>query len=104
MGSEKKIVFTGDLGNSPALFLRDTDPITDATYLVMESVYGDRNHESKEERVAKLTRVVKDWIAQKRTLIIPAFSLNGLKTYSLSFKTCLPREKFSQCLFILILL
>jgi metallo-beta-lactamase family protein len=46
----KKIVFTGDLGNSPALFLRDTDKIEDATYLLMESVYGDRNHESKDDR------------------------------------------------------
>ncbi len=73
--NDKKIVFTGDLGNSPSLFLRDTDPITDATYMVMESVYGDRNHESKEDRKAKLVDVIRDTIARKRTLVIPAFSL-----------------------------
>lgn len=73
--NNKKIVFTGDLGNSPSLFLRDTDPITDATYLLMESVYGDRNHESKDERKEKFTEIVKDIIARKRTLVIPAFSL-----------------------------
>jgi metallo-beta-lactamase family protein len=71
----KKIVFTGDLGNSPALFLRDTDKITDADYILMESVYGDRNHESKQERKYKLTQVIKETIHRKRTLIIPAFSL-----------------------------
>lgn len=70
-----KIVFTGDLGNSPSLFLRDTDVVTDATYLVMESVYGDRNHEAKEERRQKLTEIVQDVVKRKRTLIIPAFSL-----------------------------
>ncbi len=75
MINNKKIVFTGDLGNSPSLFLRDTDPITDATYLLMESVYGDRNHEPKEERKAKLVDIIKDTIARNRTLIIPAFSL-----------------------------
>jgi metallo-beta-lactamase family protein len=73
--NNKKIVFTGDLGNSPSLFLRDTDVITDAKYLLMESVYGDRNHESKTERKEKLIDVIKDTIARNRTLIIPAFSL-----------------------------
>ncbi len=72
---EQVIVFTGDLGNSPALFLRDTDTVAGADYLVMESVYGDRNHESKEERRAELIAVIADTAARKRTLIIPAFSL-----------------------------
>ncbi len=71
----KKMVFTGDLGNSPSLFLRDTDVVNDATYLLMESVYGDRNHESKDERRKMFTDIVKDTIARKRTLVIPAFSL-----------------------------
>src|SRR3989344_4250856 len=43
----KKIVFTGDLGNSPSPLLHDTEVITDATYLIIESVYGDRNHERR---------------------------------------------------------
>src|ERR1700722_1379291 len=72
---DKKIVFTGDLGNSPALFLRDTDSIAGATHLIMESVYGDRNHESKEERRAKLIKVISDTAQRNRTLIIPTFSL-----------------------------
>src|SRR3989338_20220 len=46
----KKIVFTGDLGNSPSPILPDTEKITDADYLIMESVYGDRNHESRDDR------------------------------------------------------
>lgn len=74
-GSQGKIVFTGDLGNSPSLFLRDTESIAGATHLVMESVYGDRNHETKEDRKNTLTEVIKDTIARNRTLLIPAFSL-----------------------------
>jgi metallo-beta-lactamase family protein len=70
-----KIVFTGDLGNSPSLLLNDTEPITDANYIVMESVYGDRNHEPKDQRRAKLKQIILDTIKNKRTLIIPAFSL-----------------------------
>lgn len=73
--SDQKIVFTGDLGNSPSLLLKDTEEILDANYILMESVYGDRNHEPKEERTKKLKRVVEEVITAKRTLIIPAFSL-----------------------------
>jgi metallo-beta-lactamase family protein len=73
--NSKKIVFTGDLGNSPAPLLRDTEIIKDANVLLVESVYGDRNHETKEERKRKLEGVIEDTIKKKGTLMIPAFSL-----------------------------
>jgi metallo-beta-lactamase family protein len=72
---DKKMIFTGDLGNSPSILLKDTEWITDANYILMESVYGDRNHEPKEARTNKLQQVIEDTIKNKRTLIIPAFSL-----------------------------
>lgn len=71
----KKIVFTGDLGNSPSPLLRDTEPITDANYLIMESVYGDRNHESRDERRKLLESYIEDNYKKKGTLVIPIFSL-----------------------------
>lgn len=72
---KRKIVFTGDLGNTPSPLLRDTEEITDADYMVMESVYGDKNHESRDERVEKLKQVILDVERAKGTLLIPAFSL-----------------------------
>ena len=71
----KKILFTGDLGNSPSPLLPDTEKITDADYLIMESVYGDRNHESRNDRRNLLEKVIKDNYNRKGTLIIPTFSL-----------------------------
>ena len=71
----KKFVFTGDLGNSPSPLLRDTEKLENADYLVMESVYGDRNHESKEERDRKFKSAVKETIERGGTVLIPAFSL-----------------------------
>lgn len=73
--NKKKIVFTGDLGNSPTPLLRDTESITDADYLLMESVYGDRNHESHEERTNHLEEIIEQSIKRNGTLIIPVFSL-----------------------------
>ncbi len=72
---DKKVVFSGDLGNSPAPLLPDTDVINDATVLVMESVYGDRNHENREERKSMLEDIIEDTIKAGGILMIPVFSL-----------------------------
>ncbi len=72
---KRKIVFTGDLGNSPTPILKDTEAITDADYLVMESVYGDRNHEDRAARRLHLKDVIIETVKRKGTLIIPTFSL-----------------------------
>ena len=71
----KKIIFTGDLGNSPSPLLPDTEIIKDADYLIMESVYGDRDHENRNERKKKLEQIIKDNYKRKGVLIIPTFSL-----------------------------
>ncbi|MBI2474285.1 MAG: MBL fold metallo-hydrolase, partial [Candidatus Taylorbacteria bacterium] len=70
-----RLVFTGDLGNSPSPLLRDTETIRGAHYLVMESVYGDRNHESVEDRRELLKDVVLKTVKKNGTLLVPIFSL-----------------------------
>lgn len=73
--NKKKILFTGDLGNSPSPLLPDTEKIDDIDYLIMESVYGDRNHESRDDRKKLLEATIEDNYKAKGTLIIPTFSL-----------------------------
>lgn len=72
---KKKIVFTGDMGNSPSLLLEDTEDIKDADYLVMESVYGDRNHEPRAQALQKLEDTIEETMSAGGTLMIPAFSI-----------------------------
>ena len=71
----KKILFTGDLGNSPSPLLPDTEIINDIDYLIMESVYGDRNHESRDDRKKLLEMTLEDNFKAKGTLLVPTFSL-----------------------------
>ncbi len=80
----KKIIFTGDLGNSPAPLLNDTEKITDADYLVMESVYGDRNHEPHEEKRRRTEEAIENTVKSGGVLMIPAFSLE--RTQDLLFE------------------
>ncbi|MCA9352881.1 MBL fold metallo-hydrolase [Patescibacteria group bacterium] len=79
----KNIVFTGDLGNSPDPLLSDTEVIDDADYMIIESVYGDRNHEERDERITKLKNVVLETIAKQGILMIPSFALE--RTQNLLF-------------------
>ncbi|MEI8270243.1 MAG: MBL fold metallo-hydrolase [bacterium] len=72
---KKKILFTGDLGNSPSMLLPDTEMVNDIDYLIMESTYGDRNHESRNDRRKNLEVAIEDNYKRKGTLIIPTFSL-----------------------------
>lgn len=71
----KKIVFSGDLGNTPSALVRETESVEDADYMVIESVYGDRVHEEVKERKTKLKRVVTETIKKGGALLIPSFSL-----------------------------
>lgn len=73
--TDQNIVFTGDLGNSPTPLIRDTEIVDDADYLIMESVYGNRNHEGRELRQQKLKEVLLKIISRKGTLLMPVFSL-----------------------------
>jgi metallo-beta-lactamase family protein len=73
---DKKIVFSGDLGNSPNPLLKDTEAVTDADYLVMESTYGGRLHEGVEEREQILREALIETLKVKGgTVMIPAFSI-----------------------------
>ncbi len=69
------LALTGDIGNSPSPLLPDWESIPDADAIVMESVYGDRQHPPHEERVAVLCDTLKRAVARGGTILIPAFSL-----------------------------
>jgi metallo-beta-lactamase family protein len=71
----KKLLCTGDLGNTPTPLLKDTETISQPHFLLMESVYGDRNHDDPEDRRDHLARVIQDTVKNHGTLMIPSFSL-----------------------------
>ncbi len=70
----RKIVFSGDLGNSPEDLLKETEVIETADAVIMESTYGDRLH-SKKEPADILQEEVNAIEQSGGTLLIPAFAL-----------------------------
>lgn len=94
--NNKKIVFTGDLGNSPSPLLKDTEAISHVDYLVMESVYGDRNHISRNERRKLFEQVIEDNYSRKGTLIIPTFSLERSQELLYEIDTLVENQRVPQ--------
>lgn len=72
---EKSIVFSGDLGNSPVPLLNDLESLPETDYLVMESTYGNREHEPSRERVLMLCSAIYETVTMGGVMMIPAFAL-----------------------------
>ncbi|WP_300425100.1 MBL fold metallo-hydrolase [uncultured Thalassolituus sp.] len=74
-GQEKRLVFSGDLGNSQAALLRDPDIISEADVLLMESTYGDRNHKSMEDTLQEFEGVIEEASRNGGNILIPSFAV-----------------------------
>jgi len=74
-GRQCRLAFSGDLGRKNLPILRDPHPIHDVDYFIIESTYGNRQHETPEEAQAALRRVVTETYRRGGKVIIPAFSV-----------------------------
>ena len=72
---ERKIVFSGDLGNIDQPIIRDPSFVEDADYVVMESTYGDRNHEPPESYTESLAQLIDEVFAKGGNIVIPSFAV-----------------------------
>lgn len=71
----KKIVFSGDIGNLDRPIIKDPEYISEADYVVMESTYGDRYHDTETDYVQALARITKETFDRGGNVVIPAFAV-----------------------------
>lgn len=74
-GVEKKIVFSGDIGNKNKPLIRDPEYIDQADYVVMESTYGDRDHTRTTEHVSDLAKIIEETLDRGGNVVLPAFAV-----------------------------
>ena len=74
-GTEKKIVFSGDIGNLNQPLIRDPQYIQDADYVVMESTYGDRSHGEIPDYVTELADIIQRTFDRGGNVVIPSFAV-----------------------------
>ncbi|MDP3959929.1 MAG: MBL fold metallo-hydrolase [Pseudorhodobacter sp.] len=74
-GGDYTVIFSGDLGCSNTPILPDPDRPDSCDLLVLESTYGDRNHEGRKSRIEALRNILDRAFNDGGIVYIPAFSL-----------------------------
>lgn len=74
-GNTKKIVFSGDVGNTDQPLIKDPLPVEETDYLVLESTYGDRLHEKPGNTVSELADILQRTLDRGGNVVIPSFAV-----------------------------
>lgn len=75
-GAEKKLVFSGDIGNLNQPLIKDPSTIDEADYVVIESTYGDRLHGTERpDYVGELSAILKETFDKGGNVVIPSFAV-----------------------------
>lgn len=72
---ERKLVFSGDIGNTEQPLIKDPEYLESADYLIMESTYGDRSHGEKPDYVNELVNILRKTFARGGNVVIPSFAV-----------------------------
>jgi metallo-beta-lactamase family protein len=88
-GTTRRLVFSGDIGRPGLSIIRDPVVPEGADVVIMESTYGNRDHETVGDARAQLAAVVRETAARGGRVMIPSFAvgrtqellynLNGLR-------------------------
>ena len=72
----KKIVFSGDVGNSDQPILKNPSLTKEADYIVVESTYGNRIHsEERPDYLGEFTRILKETFLKGGNVVVPSFAV-----------------------------
>ena len=71
----QNIIFSGDIGQWNKPLLNNPSVFDKADYVVMESTYGDRDHDNPQNIDNKLSKIVNEAIQAGGNVIIPTFAI-----------------------------
>lgn len=74
-GRRTRVVFSGDLGRGGHPLLRDPSPVEEADVLLIESTYGNREHEPMDQINQRLCAIINRALERRGKIIIPAFAV-----------------------------
>jgi len=72
---QRKVVFSGDLGQYDTPILNDPTTITEADHVIMESTYGNRRHRDRQQTIDEIGEIISQATHKRGNLLIPAFSI-----------------------------
>lgn len=89
---DRKIVFSGDVGNTDQPIIKDPSRIAEADYLVLESTYGNRDHERHSDTVEVLAGLLEETLKRGGTVVIPSFAIGRTQELLYAIREIKARE------------
>lgn len=74
-GVTKKIVFSGDVGNTDQPIIKNPQNVDAADFLVLESTYGNRLHERPKDTLKELATYISRAFDRGGSVVIPSFAV-----------------------------
>jgi metallo-beta-lactamase family protein len=74
-GTTRSVLFSGDIGQWDKPIIRDPSLLDRADYVVMESTYGDRDHQQNGGVEDQLAKVINETVERGGNLLIPTFAV-----------------------------
>ncbi len=97
----KTLLFSGDLGNSPAPIIGKLENAMGCDVLISESTYGNRIHEDVKKREEQLKQIIISTIQKKGVLLIPAFALERTQELLHALDHLISLDEIPDCKIIL---
>ena len=95
-GKQIRIAFTGDIGRKENAIIRDPENLPAVDYLVLESTYGDRLHETKDNALETLAKAANTISQTGGKIIIPAFAVERTQEIVYHFHELLDMKKIRE--------
>lgn len=94
--SKHRVVFSGDLGAPYAPLLPAPKSPYRADTLVIESTYGDKNHQHRKERTKQLQQIIEKAVTDNGVVLIPAFSIGRTQELLYELEKIIYQQKKSE--------
>jgi len=89
----RTVVFSGDLGRGNHPLLRPPAPPSDANAIVVESTYGDREHEDVETQLDVMAAAITRTIKRGGSVVIPAFAVDRTEVLLKALRTLQDQQR-----------
>jgi metallo-beta-lactamase family protein len=98
---EKRIIFSGDLGNRGKPIVRDPSMPSEADIVIIESTYANREHKDIESSVEELKEAVLGACTRGGNVLIPAFAIERAQDILYYLRELYEKTKIPDCMVFL---
>lgn len=91
-----RLIFSGDIGRVGIPIIRDPEVLDGGNFLIMESTYGDRLHESYSDSEKKLEKIIIETYRRGGSIIMPAFAVGRTQQIVYTLHQLLKRGDIPQ--------